>query len=250
MSKQKPLFIAGPCSVESEEQIIEIAKKVKKLGIDYLRGGAYKPRTIPDSFQGLGKKGLDFLKKVKEKTGLRIVTELVSPEHIEEVIKVADVVQVGSRNMYNYELLKEIGKRASKKPVLLKRGMSATKKELIGAIGYLKKHGHKAEIIVCERGIRTFSNGEYDRFTLDLSFVADLKKDKKFNYRIIIDPSHAAGRSDIVENLSFAGMAAGADGLMIEVKREGTTALSDDAQAITLKKLKYILKKSEEIYAL
>jgi len=245
----KPLIIAGPCAVEDREQIITIAKLVKECGVDMLRGGAYKPRTTADSFQGLGQEGLNLLEEAKAATGLPIVTEVVSPEHIVAVAKTADVIQIGARNMQNFELLKMIGERAPNTPVILKRGMSATKKELLGALTYLSKYGHKAEVYVCERGIRTFANGEYDRFTLDVNFIADLKADVEFKHKVIVDPSHPAGRADLVLPLALAGIAAGADGIIVEVKREGTTPLSDASQAITVDVLKELIAKSKEVYS-
>ncbi len=245
--EEENILIAGPCAVESKEQIFSIARQIKNLGITHLRGGAYKPRVSPKTFQGLGKKGIKLLQKVKERYKLKIVTELLSSQHIDEVCKVADIIQIGTRNMCNYELLKLIAKKYPNKTILLKRGFSATKKELLGSVDYLKDYGHKGEIIICERGIRTFANGEYDRFTLDVSFIADLKKDKKFNHRIIVDPSHPAGRSDIVKELTLAGISAGADGFLIEVKEKDSKPLVDGKQAITLDLLKEIKDKTEAI---
>lgn len=240
----KPIIIAGPCAVESYEQVIVIAEKLKEMGVEYLRGGAFKPRTNPDSFQGLGKKGLEILKKVKKKTGLKIVTEVIGSEDILTVSVYADVLQIGSRNMQNYDLLKKIGERAPEKTILLKRGMNATKRELLGSIKYLKQYGHKGEIMVCERGIRTFANNEYSRFTLDVNLIADLKNDKNFKYKVIVDPSHTAGRKELVEKLTYVGISAGADGAIIEVKPfEDYESKSDNEQAITLDVLERIVKK-------
>jgi 3-deoxy-7-phosphoheptulonate synthase len=248
---KKLIIMAGPCAVESKAQIMQIAEKLKKLDVDFLRGGAYKPRTRPRMFQGLEEKGLEYLALAKAKTGMRIITECMGPEEIVKVAKVADIIQIGSRNMHNYDLLKKIAQRAPKKPILLKRGMQATKEEVLGAIEYLKKYGHNDEILVCERGIRTFANKEYDRFTLDAGFIADLKRDPNFKYNLIVDPSHPAGRADIVEDLAYAGIAAGADGLLIEVKKDNKTSpLSDGNQAITLKKLEEIIQKSKQIYSI
>lgn len=247
--KDQLVIIAGPCAVESKEQILGIAGKLKGLGVEFLRGGAFKPRTSPNSFQGLENRGLEYLKLAKEKTGLKIVTEIMGPEEIGAVSEVADILQVGSRSMDNYDLLKKIGKRIPEKPVLLKRGFSATKKELLGAISYLKTYGHRGEVMVCERGIRTFANGEYDRFTLDVGIIADLKKDKNFNHKVIVDPSHPAGRKEIVGNLACAGIAAGADGLLIEVKlSDDYIPRSDAAQAITISSLQEVLVRCEKIY--
>ncbi|MEA3378186.1 MAG: N-acetylneuraminate synthase family protein [Nanoarchaeota archaeon] len=239
------MLIAGPCTIETLEKTLSIAKKLKSLGIEYLRGGAFKPRTEPESFQGLGEKGLKILKEVKEKTGMKIVTEVMGPEEIELVMQYADILQIGSRNMHNYDLLKKIGKKASNKDVLLKRGMSATKKELLGSIRYLKQYGHIGRLYICERGIRTFSNGEYDRFTLDVSLIADLKD----SYDIIVDPSHAAGKSSLVEYLAYSGIAAGAKGFMIEVKaNEEDIPKCDANQAITIEKFAEILRKCKELH--
>ncbi len=244
------ILIAGPCAVESKDQLLSLASQIKYLGFDFLRGGAFKPRTDPKDFQGLGEKALDFLLEAKQMFGLKVVTEVLGPQQIELVSKVADILQIGTRNMFNYELLKAIARLQPDKTILLKRGFSATKKELLGSIAYLKEHGHKGEIIVCERGIRTFSNGEYDRFTLDVSFIADLKADKNFPYKVIVDPSHAAGRSDLVEPLTLAGISAGADGFIIEVKEQGSKPLVDGKQAVTVEDLKRIKNKVLEIVGL
>jgi len=245
----KPLIIAGPCAIESEIQSLSIAKELIKLNVDYFRGGAFKPRTSPTSFQGLGQEGLEILRKIKQETGLSIVTEVMGVEEINDVAKIADILQIGSRNMQNFDLLKKIAKRAPDSPILLKRALSATKKELLGALEYLTHYGHKAEIFICERGIRTFTNGDYDRFTLDTGLIADLSNDPSFKHQIIVDPSHPAGRSDIVEPLLYAGIAAGADGAIIEVKLdEESQPLCDGEQAITIKKLESMLKVSEKIF--
>lgn len=247
--KMRPLIIAGPCVVESLEQIISIAKAVKEAGAHYLRGGAYKPRTSPKSFQGLGEKGLEYLAQARKETGLNVVTEVMGSEEIDLVSSYADVLQIGSRNMYNYDLLKKIAQRAKTKSVLLKRGMQSTKEELLGAIDYLKEHGHIGELFICERGIRTFANREYTRFTLDIALIADLKRDTNFSYQIIADPSHSAGRSDLVEPLSYAAIAAGADGLIIETSIEPylSLAMSDRSQHITPDILKRIVQNSQRL---
>ena len=242
----KPVIIAGPCSIESEEQILDIAHRVKMVGANMLRGGAYKPRTRPESFQGLGERGLIYLKQASIETGLPIISEITSEEHISVMLKYVDVLQIGSRNMQNYELLKKIGKHASKTPVLLKRGMSATKEELIGAIDYLVHSGHNDDIMICERGIRTSVNEGYSRNILDLNIVADLKINSK--YPIIIDPSHAAGRSDIIEDLSRASIAIGANGLIIETHTTPELAVSDAKQHITPAQLEHIIKDTRKIY--
>ncbi|MBU2589744.1 MAG: 3-deoxy-7-phosphoheptulonate synthase [Nanoarchaeota archaeon] len=249
MEKEELIFIAGPCAVESEKKLLDIARELKNIGVTHLRGGAFKPRTSPDSFQGLGEKGLKYLHTVKKKTGLKIVSEILDIGHANLFKKYKiDILQIGARNMDNYELLKGIANKFSDTPVLLKRGFHAKKKEFIGAINYLRRYGHNAEIIACERGIRSFSNGDYDRFTLDVSFISDLKKDKTFNYRVFVDPSHAAGRADIVENLAYSGVSCGADGLIIEVKKEACdTPLCDSNQAITIKKLREIVDNCKKI---
>ena len=220
---RKVKIIAGPCAIESEEQIIRIAKQLKEIGVDYLRGGAFKPRTNPDSFQGLGDKGIEYLLKAKEETGLPIVTELMSIDQVRKYADKIDIIQIGSRNMYNYELLKELGKYD--KPVLLKRGLSATYKEWISAAKYI--NGGK-NVILCERGIRSFDNST--RNVLDLQAVPYIKKNT--NYEIIIDPSHAAGNTYMIEPMSLAAVVAGCDGLIIEVHYDPDRAVCDGAQSL------------------
>ncbi|EGT3617078.1 3-deoxy-7-phosphoheptulonate synthase [Clostridium perfringens] len=222
---KKIALIAGPCSVESEEQITEIAKEVKELGASFLRGGAFKPRTSPYSFQGLELEGLDLLKKAKEKTGLPIVTEIMSTNMIEKFVEDVDVIQVGARNMQNFDLLKELGK--TDKPILLKRGLSATIEELIMSAEYIMAGGNE-KVILCERGIRTFET--YTRNTLDLSAIPAIKK--LSHLPVIVDPSHAAGKAWMVEPLSKAAIAVGADGLIIEVHNDPANALCDGQQSI------------------
>ena len=217
--------MAGPCSVESEEQIIEIAKSVRESGATFLRGGAFKPRTSPYSFQGLKYEGLELLNEAKAKTGLPIVTELMSPYDIETFVDKADIIQVGARNMQNFELLKELGK--IDKPILLKRGLSATIEELLMSAEYIMAGGNE-KVILCERGIRTFET--YTRNTLDLSAIPVVKR--KSHLPVIVDPSHAAGYWYLVEPLAKAAIAAGADGLMIEVHNNPQCALSDGQQSI------------------
>lgn len=219
-------IIAGPCSVESEEQIVDIAERVKASGATLLRGGVFKPRSSPYSFQGLGENGLELLKIAREKTGLPIVTELMSLEYLDKFIGDVDVIQIGARNMQNYPLLKEVGK--TKKPVLLKRGMSATIEEFLMAAEYIMLGGNE-NIILCERGIRTFER--YTRNTLDLSAVPVLKK--LSHLPVIVDPSHASGLWWLVEPLSKAAIAAGADGLIIEVHNDPINARCDGEQSIT-----------------
>lgn len=218
-------IMAGPCSVESEEQIIEIAKSVKASGANFLRGGAFKPRTSPYSFQGLELEGLRLLKRAKEETGLSIVTEIMSTNYIDEFVRDVDVIQVGARNMQNFDLLKELGK--INKPILLKRGLSATIEELLMSAEYIMAGGNE-QVILCERGIRTFET--YTRNTLDLSAVPAIKK--LSHLPVIIDPSHSAGKWWMVEQLSKAAVAVGADGLIIEVHNDPQKALCDGQQSL------------------
>ena len=218
-------LIAGPCSVESEEQIIEIAKSVKKSGATMLRGGAFKPRTSPYSFQGLKDEGLDLLLKAKKATGLPIVTEIMSTDYLDRFANDVDVIQVGARNMQNFELLKELGK--IRKPILLKRGLSATYEELLMSAEYIMAGGND-NVILCERGIRTFET--YTRNTLDVAAIPVIKR--LSHLPIIIDPSHSAGKWWLVEPLAKAAVAAGADGLIIEVHNDPANALCDGQQSI------------------
>lgn len=228
----KFIFIAGPCSVESEEQIISIAQELKKIGVDYLRGGAFKPRTNPDSFQGLGDMGIDYLIKAKQITGLPIITELMSIEQVRKYIDKIDIVQIGSRNMYNYELLKELGKYS--KPVLLKRGLSATYDEWINAARYI----NNGKVILCERGIRSFDNST--RNVLDIQAIPFIKKNT--DYKIFVDPSHAAGNRYMIKPMSLASFVAGCDGLMIEVSDKPDESISDSKQTIDLEEFKKIVQ--------
>lgn len=217
--------IAGPCAVESEEQLITIAKEVKLCGANFLRGGAYKPRTSPYSFQGLGEEGLRILAEAKKITGLPIVTEVMSVELVDKISQYADVLQIGARNMQNFDLLKEVGK--GDKTVLLKRGMSATIEEFLMSAEYIMAGGNQ-NVILCERGIRTFEN--FTRNTLDLSAVPVLKK--LSHLPVIVDPSHATGKWWLVEPLAKAAIAVGADGLEIEVHNDPSSALSDGEQSL------------------
>lgn len=228
----KFIFIAGPCSVESEEQIISIAQELKKIGVDYLRGGAFKPRTNPDSFQGLGDTGIDYLIKAKQITGLPIITELMSIEQVRKYIDKIDIVQIGSRNMYNYELLKELGKYS--KPVLLKRGLSATYDEWINAARYI----NNGKVILCEGGIRSFDNST--RNVLDIQAIPFIKKNT--DYKIFVDPSHAAGNRYMIKPMSLASFVAGCDGLMIEVSDKPDESISDSKQTIDLEEFKKIVQ--------
>lgn len=228
-------IMAGPCSVESEEQIVEIAKSVKKSGATLLRGGAFKPRTSPYAFQGLKAEGLDLLKIARKETGLPIVTEIMKTSHI-DMFEPVDIIQVGARNMQNFELLKELGK--IDKPILLKRGLSATIEEWLMSAEYIMSGGN-SKVILCERGIRTYEN--YTRNTLDVSAVPIVKK--LSHLPVIADPSHASGKSWLVEPLAMAAVAAGVDGLIIEVHNDPPNALSDGAQSLTPKQFDNVAKK-------
>ncbi len=218
-------LIAGPCTVESRDQTLEIARCVSEAGAAMLRGGAYKPRTSPYSFQGLGVQGLRLLREAKEETGLPIVTELMDVRDVEDVAEVADVIQVGARNMQNYNLLTEIGR--TNRAVLLKRGLSATLEELLMAAEYVLKEGNE-RVMLCERGIRTHETAY--RFTLDLLAIPALKE--MSHLPVIVDPSHAAGRRDWVRPMSMAAAAAGADGIIVEVHNEPEAAICDGPQAL------------------
>ena len=219
------VVIAGPCSVESEAQTIGTAREVKDAGANMLRGGAFKPRTSPYDFQGLGLKGLKILEKAKKETGLPVVTEVTDPRDVSWVCEYADVLQIGTRNMQNYSLLKEVGKVDT--PVLLKRGMYSTLKEWLNCAEYILAEGNP-NVILCERGIRTFET--YTRNTLDLSIVPSVKEIS--HLPIIVDPSHGTGRLSIIEPMSLAAMAAGADGIIIEVHYNPAEALCDKDQAM------------------
>lgn len=232
---------AGPCSVESEEQIVTIAESIKKSGATFLRGGAFKPRSSPYAFQGLGYEGLELLKIARKATGLPIVSEIMSVEHL-KAFEDVDIIQVGARNMQNFILLRELGK--IDKPILLKRGMSATMKEFLMSAEYIMKEGNN-KVILCERGIRTFETAT--RNTLDISCIPVLKRQS--HLPIIIDPSHATGLSWTVEALSKAAIAVGADGVMIEVHNNPEEALCDGGQSITpaqFDKIMITLKKYAE----
>ena len=220
-------LIAGPCSVETHEQICCVAERVKAAGAQFLRGGAFKPRTSPYSFQGLKAEGLDLLAEAKKRTGLPIVTEIMSEKYIDLFLeKGVDIIQVGARNMQNFELLKELGRL--RKPILLKRGLSSTIEELLMSAEYIMAGGNE-QVILCERGIRTFE--PYTRNTLDISAVPILKK--LSHLPVVVDPSHASGISWLVPPLALAAVAAGADGLIIEVHNNPAKALSDGAQSLT-----------------
>ena len=220
------VVIAGPCSVESETQILDTARAVKAAGANMLRGGAFKPRTSPYAFQGLGIQGLKILEKAKKETGLPIVTEVVDPRDVSWVAEFADVLQIGTRNMQNYSLLKEVGK--SGRPVLLKRGMYSTLEEWLNCAEYILSEGNP-DVILCERGIRTFET--YTRNTLDLSAVPAIKE--LSHLPIIIDPTHSTGRISLIASMSMAAVAAGADGMIVEVHSKPEEALCDADQALT-----------------
>ncbi len=222
---RKLAVIAGPCSVENEKQIVGVAKSVKLAGATLLRGGAFKPRTSPYSFQGLKEEGLDLLKIARKETGLPIVTEIMSARMLERFVEDVDLIQVGARNMQNFELLKELGR--TNVPVLLKRGLSATIEEWLMAAEYIMAGGND-NVILCERGIRTFET--YTRNTLDLSAIPAVKK--LSHLPVIVDPSHAAGLWWMVEPMAKAAVAAGADGLIIEVHNDPEHALCDGAQSL------------------
>jgi 3-deoxy-7-phosphoheptulonate synthase len=218
-------LIAGPCTVETREQTLETARAVAASGASMLRGGAFKPRTSPYTFQGLGEAALEILAEAREETGLPLVTELMDPRHVEAVVETTDVIQIGARNMSNFALLAEVGR--ARKPVLLKRGLSATLEELLMAAEYVVKEGN-SRVILCERGIKTFETAM--RFTLDIGAVPVLKQET--HLPVIVDPSHAAGRRDLVLPLARAAVAAGADGIIVEVHPAPEEALCDGPQQI------------------
>ncbi len=222
---QKLAIIAGPCAVENRKQLLETAQMVKQAGASLLRGGAFKPRTSPYAFQGLGEEGLRYLAEAREITGLPVVTELMDPRESDMVMTYADVIQIGARNMQNFRLLKEVG--SHDKPVLLKRGMSSTVKELLMSAEYIMSEGNY-KVILCERGIRTFEDST--RNTLDLTAVPVVKQ--LSHLPVIVDPSHGTGKWDLVAPMAMAAIAAGADGLMIEVHPNPEEALSDGAQSL------------------
>lgn len=217
--------IAGPCSIESHEQAFAVAEQVAKAGAQFFRGGAYKPRTSPYAFQGMGEEGLKIMAEIREAFGLRIVTEAMDNESLELVEKYADVIQIGARNMQNYSLLKKVGK--TRKPVLLKRGMSATLEELLMAAEYVMSEGNY-EVILCERGVRTFT--DHTRNTLDLSIVPAVQR--LSHLPIVVDPSHGTGKRNKVVPMARAAVATGCDGLIVEVHHQPDKALSDGAQSI------------------
>lgn len=236
------VVMAGPCAVESMEQLLQSAQAVKKAGAQFLRGGAFKPRTSPYSFQGLEEEGLKMLAEAKRQTGLKIVTEVMDVEHVEIIAKYADMLQIGARNMQNFHLLRAVGK--SKKPVLLKRGLAATIDEWLNAAEYIAAEGNP-DIVLCERGIRTFET--YTRNTLDLSAVVAAKL--LSSLPVIVDPSHGTGIRKMVLPMSLASIAAGADGLMIEVHPEPEKALSDGPQSLNPEEFIELMADVEKIAA-
>ena len=242
LKEEKPIIIAGPCAVESRDQVFDIAKHIHDK-ISLFRGGAYKPRTSPYSFQGMGKDALKYLKDVKEKFSVPVVSEVMSQKQLEEAYDYLDVIQIGARNMQNFELLKEVG--AQEKAVILKRGLSATIEEWLNAAEYIATRGNE-NIILCERGIRTFSKDT--RNTLDLSSVPIVKS--RTHLPVIVDPSHATGYWSLVEPMALAAIAAGADGLMIEVHNAPDKALSDGDQSLKLERFNEMHTKVEKLYQL
>jgi 3-deoxy-7-phosphoheptulonate synthase len=220
------ILIAGPCAVESEAQMLSVARAVRERGARVLRGGAFKPRTSPDSFRGLGEAGLVLLAMARSETGLPVVTEVMDPREVALVARYADMLQIGSRNMQNFPLLEEVGR--SGMPILLKRGMSATVEEYLLAAEYIRRTGNE-QVVLCERGIRTFETST--RSTLDLNTVLVLQR--RASYPVIVDPSHGTGHAWMVRQMSRAAVAAGADGLLIEVHPDPDRALSDGAQSLT-----------------
>lgn len=239
---KKLAVIAGPCSVENEEQIVEVAKRVKAAGACFLRGGAFKPRTSPYSFQGLKAEGIELLKTARKETGLPIVTEIMSIDHL-PLFEDVDIIQVGARNMQNFEMLKELGK--IDKPILLKRGLANTIEEFLMSAEYIMSGGNE-NVILCERGIRTFET--YTRNTLDISAVPVLKRIS--HLPVIVDPSHATGLPWLVGPLTDAAIAAGADGVMIEVHNNPKKALSDGAQSLTPDQFDTVMEKAKKYAAI
>lgn len=223
--KEDKIIIAGPCAIESYDQLLKTAKFVKSKGANILRGGAYKPRTSPNSFQGLKEEGLEILKAVKKETGMAVITELMDIRELDKLYEVTDIIQIGSRNMQNFNLLTEVGKQD--KPVMLKRGLSATIGEWIGAAEYIAVEGNN-KIIMCERGIRTYN--DYTRNTLDLAAVPIIKKET--GLPVVVDPSHGTGVRYLIKPMSIGAFAVGADGIMVEVHPEPENALSDGMQSL------------------
>lgn len=244
--KNKPVFVAGPCAIESKEQIFRIAEEVKEAGADILRGGAFKPRTSVHSFQGLGEEGLEYLAKAGEEFGMPTISEVRSEKHVELVAKYVDILQIGARNMYNQDLIEEAAKR--KKPILIKRSFGASIEEFLSFAERAAAQGNK-DIILCERGIIPVGRGrQFTRYSLDLSAIPVIKGESYLP--IIVDPSHGTGRRDLIYPMSKAAIAAGAHGLMIEVHYNPNEALSDGPQMITPLELKKIIDVCKKIYML
>ncbi len=239
----KPVIMAGPCAIESEDQALTIAKLVKQAGAQIFRGGAFKPRTSPYSFQGLGEDGLKILQKVREETGLFIITEATGTDNIDVVEQYADIIQIGARNMQNYSLLRRAGQAA--KPILLKRGFAATIEELLMSAEYIMSEGN-SKIILCERGIRTFADNT--RNTLDLSAILAIKE--LSHLPVVVDPSHAAGKRDYVIPLSRGAIAVGAAGILVEVHNNPTQALSDGIQSLYPEQFVTLVKEIENLTGL
>jgi 3-deoxy-7-phosphoheptulonate synthase len=237
---KKIQVMAGPCAVENLPTLLHIAKEVKKAGAAFIRGGAFKPRTSPYSFQGLGEEGLKMLAEVREQTGMPVVTELMDPRDIDVILKYADIIQIGARNMQNFRLLQEVG--SHDKPVLLKRGLSATIKELLMAAEYIMAQGNN-KVILCERGIRTFETAT--RNTLDLNAIPVLKK--LSHLPVLVDPSHGVGKWDLVAPMAKAAVAAGADALMIEVHSKPEEAVSDGEQSLKPAKFSILMKELKAV---
>lgn len=240
IGSKKVHVIAGPCAVENKEMIVEIAKFVKKAGATILRGGAFKPRTSPYSFQGLGVEGLKYLHEAKKVTGMPVITEVMDPRDIEDVCEYADIIQIGARNMQNFRLLKEVG--LTKMPVMLKRGLSATIQEWLMSAEYIVSQGNN-NVILCERGIRTFETAT--RNTLDLSAIPVVKQ--LSHLPIFVDPSHGVGRWDLIEPMAMAAIAAGADGVMVEVHNQPEKALCDGPQALKPDRFLELMKAIKKI---
>ncbi|MDR0879422.1 MAG: 3-deoxy-7-phosphoheptulonate synthase [Clostridioides sp.] len=232
---REKLMIAGPCAIESYDQLLATAKFVKSVGANILRGGAYKPRTHPNSFQGLGNEGLEILKAVKKEVGMPVITEILDVRDLKDVYDIADIIQIGSRNMQNFSLLSEVGKQD--KPVLLKRGLASTINEWIGAAEYIMDESNE-KVIMCERGIRTYN--DYTRNTLDLAAVPIIHKET--GLPVIVDPSHSTGIRYLIEPMSKAALACGADGLMIEVHPNPDMALSDGEQSLNFEEYSKLMK--------
>ena len=241
-----PVIIAGPCAVESREQILQIAREVKRVGAHMLRGGAYKGRTSPYSFQGLGQEALEYLAEAKAETGLPVVTEVLDPRLVEQIGEVADILQVGCRSMQNYPLLKELGRQS--RPVLLKRGFCSTVNEWLCAAEYIAIEGNEA-IILCERGIRSFAAGEYSRNTVDINVIQPVIAATRLP--LLLDPSHATGQAAMVPSVARAALAAGVHGLLIECRLQSSSPselLSDGGQCITPSTLSKILGFAEHCH--